>query len=849
MRFAPSFLLRRDKPDAHRILPDCFSAALLKVTLQWLLTLTLCATKGNDMPEPTTFITIANLASLIRKLGFIWLIEKLVGVRGKRREELARIGDVFGDPHQLARFYIEPKCQHHNPADRHEDREPIAQVQEPAFQLIDKFLRGDFTPLGDGRTQLFILSDAGMGKTSLLMMIRLMHLMAFWPRGYDCLLLKLGEDTLEEIDACLNKTQTVLLLDALDEDPLAWGNIESRLVELLGATKRFRRVILSCRTQFFPETGSDPFGRPGQVEVGEYICPMVFLSLFDEDQVDAYLRKRFPDRWRERLWFRANPERLRAAKVVGSMHSLRFRPLLLAHIRDILDAGEQDWNAYRLYRVLVDRWLGREERKLRKQLSEPPSKETLWRVCTAVALHMQSHGSRLLLRRELNTLTEGFPELASLEYFNVGGRSLLNRTAAGAFRFSHYSIQEFLVVHALDTDADRLPPEPLRVTAEMLEFLTFSPRMPDLEHLDLAGLQSHALADFGFQDRLQDGSLGPWMQLILPGEYWMGSGTDDLYAVPNEPPQHLVTITHAFALGRYPVTFEEYDRFAAATGRKRPDDAGWGRGHWPVINISRQDADAYCEWLSEQTGFRYRLPTESEWEYAARAGTRTHWFHGNDALVFNTYGWYRGNAESRAHPVGEKSPIDPSKIDLPDSVPVVRGGSWRDDVESCRSASRMKIPFENLRKLRDFLDHYLCDYLDRFDHDLRDLRSHLNLDHFDRDRLDRDLRDLRSHLNLDRFDHDLRDCLHRLDCHLRDRDRDLLDRLNHLNRKLGNHLDCDPHDRFDRLGRNFFDLLDRYLRDLRSLRDRLDCILQNRFGFRCVRGEAISASDHREPDT
>ena len=109
------------------------------------------------------------------------------------RAELARIGDLFGDPRELARFFVEPKCQHHNPADRHEDLEPIAQVRAPAFEVINDFLRGEFTPLGDGRTQMFVLSDAGMGKTSHLMMIRLMHLTAFWPRGYDCLLLKLGE--------------------------------------------------------------------------------------------------------------------------------------------------------------------------------------------------------------------------------------------------------------------------------------------------------------------------------------------------------------------------------------------------------------------------------------------------------------------------------------------------------------------------------------------------------------------------------------------------------------------------------------------------------------------------------
>nr|VFK25048.1 MAG: Formylglycine-generating enzyme, required for sulfatase activity, contains SUMF1/FGE domain [Candidatus Kentron sp. MB] len=126
-----------------------------------------------------------------------------------------------------------------------------------------------------------------------------------------------------------------------------------------------------------------------------------------------------------------------------------------------------------------------------------------------------------------------------------------------------------------------------------------------------------------FQDRFKDGSLGPAMIALAAGEFLMGSGDAEVMRYHGEGPQHRVRIAQPFALGVTVVTFEEYDRFVKATGRRSPHDGGWGRGKQPVININWHDAAAYTKWLTQQTGNQYRLPTEAEWEYAARAGTTT----------------------------------------------------------------------------------------------------------------------------------------------------------------------------------------------------------------------------------
>ena len=115
----------------------------------------------------------------------------------------------------------------------------------------------------------------------------------------------------------------------------------------------------------------------------------------------------------------------------------------------------------------------------------------------------------------------------------------------------------------------------------------------------------------------------PDMVVIQPGTFMMGSPDTETKRDRNEGPQVSVSIPYSFEIGRHEVTFNEWKACVDGGGCKgyRPDDNGWGRGKRPVTNVSYQDVESYIDWINKQTGLQYRLPTEAEWEYVARAGS------------------------------------------------------------------------------------------------------------------------------------------------------------------------------------------------------------------------------------
>ncbi len=205
-------------------------------------------------------------------------------------------------------------------------------------------------------------------------------------------------------------------------------------------------------------------------------------------------------------------------------------------------------------------------------------------------------------------------------------------------------------------------------------------------------------------------SIGMELVYIPPGRFMMGSPETESGRFSDEGPRRSVTISRGFWMGRYPVTQAQY---LAVTGGNPSRFKGGDR---PVESVSWNDAAEFLEKLSEGEERNYRLPTEAEWEYAARAGTTTAYYFGDDAGRLGDYAWHSGS--SRTHPVGQKTPnawglydmhgnvcewcsdwYQDSYRGLPETDPtgpntgtsrVLRGGSWLNDPGGCRSASRVR---------------------------------------------------------------------------------------------------------------------------------------------------------------
>lgn len=146
----------------------------------------------------------------------------------------------------------------------------------------------------------------------------------------------------------------------------------------------------------------------------------------------------------------------------------------------------------------------------------------------------------------------------------------------------------------------------------------------------------------------------PTMIVVPAGAFIMGSPESEDGHSDDEGPRHEVIFAKPFAVSKFEVTFEQWDACVAARRCPQVSDGGFGRGTRPVINLNWNDAQQYAIWFSRITGKSYRLLSEAEWEYVARAGTTTSYSFGDDEAALGQYAWYSENSDGQTHPVGEK---------------------------------------------------------------------------------------------------------------------------------------------------------------------------------------------------
>lgn len=210
-------------------------------------------------------------------------------------------------------------------------------------------------------------------------------------------------------------------------------------------------------------------------------------------------------------------------------------------------------------------------------------------------------------------------------------------------------------------------------------------------------------------DTFKDCENCPEMVVIAPGSFSMGSPDDETSRDPTEGPVVPVTIRKPFAIGRYEVTFAEWDACVASGGCEgyEASDPGWGRGDRPVVNVSWRDARAYVDWLSKTTGETYRLPTEEEWEYVAHAGADTPFSFGatlspdkaNYDAAFPYAGAAKGASPRKTLPVGSFKPN-------PFGVYDMHGNAW-EWVSDCWHTNHIDAPSDGSAVGGDCISHVL----------------------------------------------------------------------------------------------------------------------------------------------
>lgn len=367
----------------------------------------------------------------------------------KEKIKLSRIekelpGISYIELKEIKKYFIPTKYQSVNPARYDELSEKNESI--PKWSLIDYFIKKGLTGKISNQYYL-VLGDSGMGKTTFLINLYIKYKSKFSLLGNRPKIIYLPlsmPDIDKQISEIRETRSTILLLDAFDEDPKAVANYQDRLKELTLETAKFRKVVMTCRTQFFSSETAEPSEttiRSLNPRKGYHEFFKLYISPFDSQEIKTYLRRKFP------LDFK---KRRRGFKIVKRSNYIMVRPMLLSYIDLLVDSNVPYTYSFQIYGVLVDEWIKREA-KIKKADERLNYEKELRKFSIAVAeyiyINRNKSGGYYISENEIL----GFSKLynINLNDMEMKSRSLLNRNEEGQYKFSHKSILEFLLAELI----------------------------------------------------------------------------------------------------------------------------------------------------------------------------------------------------------------------------------------------------------------------------------------------------------------------------------------------------------------------------------------------------------------
>lgn len=345
---------------------------------------------------------------------------------------------IEADIANACRWYLEPNCTSTDPSDEEDLRDVVA--LSPLFKTIDEHLAK-----GGERRHVILLADSGMGKTSFCINYYAREKKKKKSKRRRVAIVPLGTgNPIQQIESIERQNETILFLDALDEDPSASGDPQARLYQLMQSAAHFKNVVVTCRSQFFESDERIPKGSgimfAGARRAGvsrEFPPHKLFLAPFNGEQVKSYLRRSFS----ASSWGGFSKRR-KAARMVEAIPELSVRPMLLELVPELVRESKEIEQLHGLYEYLLVSWLRREREWIGENELRDISIELAVRIFTR---QRRGEGDRISAK-ELDEIAR--EHNSAIESWKLKSRSLLNRDTNGNFKFAHRSVMEFLVLEA-----------------------------------------------------------------------------------------------------------------------------------------------------------------------------------------------------------------------------------------------------------------------------------------------------------------------------------------------------------------------------------------------------------------